>query len=83
MKTRAHSLVSRSIRNKSKSSWYSLLDTISQAYIHEIIIEMQGNPEAQFNFVADEIRREFGLTVSAGTIARTLREMIRNAEKES
>ena len=74
--------MSRSIKGKSKSSWYPILDPVSQEYIQEIVAEIRKNPEAKLNLVADEIRREFSLTVSAGTIARTLREMIRNAEEK-
>ncbi len=78
----AADLVSGSVMNRGKSSWYYLLDLSSVQYIREVIIEIRKNPEAKLNFVADAIKRELDLNVSVPTIARTLREMIRNAEKK-
>lgn len=83
VRTKAHAkkLVANSIICTRSTSWLSGLSICDKKYVSEVIEAYIANPEARLQFVAVSLRTELGITVGISTIARTLREIIRN-EKE-
>ncbi len=82
MKARAEDLVLNStIGIRRVTSWYALLSKGDKEYVFEVIKAHVAEPNAQLQLVAAALKAELNIKVSVSTIARTLREMIRDDEK--
>ncbi len=81
MKVRAEKLVMNSTSAARSISWYALLGKDDREYVSEVVAAYVTNPDARLQFVAVSLKAELGIAVSVSTIARTLREIIRDDEK--
>lgn len=82
MKARAEDLVLNStIGIRQVTSWYALLNECNKEYVFEVVKAYIAEPDAQLQLVAVALKAELNIKVSVSTIARTLREMIRDDEK--
>ncbi len=81
MKARAKDLVLNANGWVRSTSWHTLLSDDDKEYVSEVIKAFKNQPEAQLQYVAASLQIELNISVSVSTVARTLREIIRNEEK--
>jgi len=79
----AAKLVKSAIPVKSGKPWYEELSAANQIFVHSVVREVIKRPEAALSAVAENLIYELSINRSVGTVAHTLREMIRNVQKET
>jgi hypothetical protein len=73
------SLVKSSVPTVQKTKkWTELLSRDDGTYILQVVTAMKATPGAAHYMVAKGLKEELSLSVSVGTIAKTLKEMIDN-----
>lgn len=61
-------------------NWYQRLCKVDQLFVRDVVSEAVANPDAAPYLIAKALTEELSINRSVGTVARTLREMIRNAQ---
>ncbi|KKL74438.1 hypothetical protein LCGC14_2064900 [marine sediment metagenome] len=61
-------------------NWYQRLCDADQLYVRDVVSEAVAAPDAAPYLIAKALTEELSINRSVGTVARTLREMIRNAQ---
>ena len=80
----AANLVKASTSTSSRGqSWSKQLGTDDRCYLRGIVIAMKETPSASPYVVARNLKEELGLAVSADTIAKTLKRLLADDQKNS
>ncbi len=80
----AAELVSKSTSTSNHGqSWSNQLNTSDKCYLRGIVIAMKETPGASHYIVARNLKKELDLSIGIGTIAKTLKELIADDQKNS
>ena len=69
--------------NPKSVKWTDLLTGSEKAYVKDVIGEMNRTPGAALYVVASKLKEALGLSVSTGTIAKTLKERIADGQTKA
>ena len=82
-KQTAMALVAAAAIRQPSTKWTSALSGEDQQYLRSVVGEMRHTPGAAIHTVARGVKLELQLTVSVGTIARTLKELLADGKKKA
>lgn len=76
-------LVGDCVPGRAKQSWWDILSNEDRNYVCDVVAAMANNPSAAPYVVARQLKQELQLDRHPDSIARTLKEMLHDAETKT
>ncbi len=73
-------LVAKATADSSRVGWIGKLSNLDQVYVNDVIDHVINEPDAPIEAVARALKAELNIKTAVGTISRTIRERMINAE---